>query len=97
MERTVSFEPDGLDTSKACHSSEETREAVLQGVEPPGQEREERSVIAPGCFECLLNQISEVPSHLLERFRCSQPRTPLHFVRNFRHFRHFRHDPVCTN
>ena len=43
-ERKVSFERDGLDASKACHIS--ARGNVLQGVEAPGQKREDwRSVI----------------------------------------------------
>jgi hypothetical protein len=42
-ERKVSFERDELDASKACHiSTEEMLKAVLQGVEAPAQEREEK-------------------------------------------------------
>jgi hypothetical protein len=42
-EHKVSFERDGLDASKACHISArgEMRAAVLEGVETPGQKREE--------------------------------------------------------
>ena len=42
-ERKVSFERDGLDASKACHiSMEEMLKDVLQRVEAPAQEREEK-------------------------------------------------------
>jgi hypothetical protein len=42
-ERKLSFERDGLDASKACHiSTEEMLKAVLQGVEAPAPEREEK-------------------------------------------------------
>jgi hypothetical protein len=50
-DRNVSFERDGLDTSKACHiSAREMCEAVLQGVEAPGLKRKIVEVLSAGAL-----------------------------------------------
>jgi hypothetical protein len=53
-ERKVSFERDGLDASKACHiSARGNVRSRAEGVEAPGQKREDCRSVISRCFECL--------------------------------------------